>query len=120
MFAFASVARVFYAACCRMVFGLSSGGPHDSPAIVCHHLQFNTLTSATKARTRCDTLETTPSSPGSARARLACWFRRLAETISQFEWRIGRFWEPEQKSAMARAPSPARETRALPGVLRFT
>ena len=29
-------ARVFYAACCRMVFGLSSSGPHDSPAIVCH------------------------------------------------------------------------------------
>jgi len=29
-------ARVFYAACCRMVFGLSSSEPCDSPAIICH------------------------------------------------------------------------------------
>src|SRR5467141_3754093 len=29
-------ARVFYAACCRMVFGLSSGKSCDSPAIICH------------------------------------------------------------------------------------
>ena len=29
-------ARVFYAACCRMVFGLSSGKSSDSPAIICH------------------------------------------------------------------------------------
>src|SRR5438105_10849682 len=29
-------ARVFYAACCRMVFGLSSGESCDSPAIICH------------------------------------------------------------------------------------
>ena len=29
-------ARVFYAACCRMVFGLSSSESFDSPAIICH------------------------------------------------------------------------------------
>ena len=29
-------ARVFYAACCRMVFGLSSSEPCGSPAIICH------------------------------------------------------------------------------------
>jgi|GEM_PF-7081798 len=29
-------ARVFYAACCRMVFGLSSSKSFDSPAIICH------------------------------------------------------------------------------------
>jgi hypothetical protein len=29
-------ARVFYAACCRMVFGLSSSESCDSPAIICH------------------------------------------------------------------------------------
>src|SRR5438552_15491580 len=33
-------ARVFYAACCRMVFGLSSSEPCDSPAIICHRAQF--------------------------------------------------------------------------------
>src|SRR5438874_5049967 len=38
------------------------------------------------------------------RTRLACWFRRLAETI----------FTTEKKFAMARAPSPAREARALP------
>src|SRR4029077_17195060 len=31
-----NVARVFYAACCRMVFGLSSSKPCDLPAIICH------------------------------------------------------------------------------------
>src|SRR6266700_7463943 len=31
-----NVARVFYAACCRMVFGLSSSEPCGSPAIICH------------------------------------------------------------------------------------
>ena len=39
---FNRAARVFYAACCRMVFGLSSSKPHDSPAIVCHQAQFST------------------------------------------------------------------------------
>jgi hypothetical protein len=29
-------ARVFYAACRRMVFGLSSSKPKGSPAIICH------------------------------------------------------------------------------------
>ena len=32
-------ARVFYAACCRMVFGLSSSKPCGSPAIICHRLE---------------------------------------------------------------------------------
>src|SRR5690349_1902012 len=36
-FAFENAARVFYAACCRTVFGLSSGKSCDSPATVCHH-----------------------------------------------------------------------------------
>src|SRR5207248_576049 len=31
-----NAARVFYAACCRMVFGLSSSESCDSPAIICH------------------------------------------------------------------------------------
>ena len=31
-----NVARVFYAACCRMVFGLSSSKRYGSPAIICH------------------------------------------------------------------------------------
>src|SRR5262247_4131353 len=33
---FANVARVFYAACCRMVFGLSSTEPCGPAAIICH------------------------------------------------------------------------------------
>src|SRR5438132_905127 len=40
------------------------------------------------------------------RTRLACTFRRLAE--------IALWKSPEEKFAMARAPSPAREARALP------
>src|SRR3984893_4730341 len=31
-----NAAHVFYVACCRMVFGLSSSKPCDSPAIICH------------------------------------------------------------------------------------
>jgi len=31
-----NAAHVFYVACCRMVFGLSSSEPFDSPAIICH------------------------------------------------------------------------------------
>ena len=46
------------------------------------------------------------------RTRLACWFRRRAETIfPSTEVRRGGFRE---KSAIARTRSPARETRALP------
>src|SRR5437867_10119188 len=31
-----NAAHVFYVACCRMVFGLSSSESCDSPAIICH------------------------------------------------------------------------------------
>ena len=34
-----NVARVFYAACCRLVFGLSSSESGDSPAIICHRVE---------------------------------------------------------------------------------
>src|SRR5947209_16686235 len=35
-FAFENAAHVFYVACCRLVFGLSSSESCDSPAIICH------------------------------------------------------------------------------------
>src|SRR3982750_1352117 len=34
--AYANAARVFYAACCRVVFGLSSSAHCCTPAIICH------------------------------------------------------------------------------------
>src|SRR6266705_2619568 len=34
--AYANAAHAFYVACCRVVFGLSSGEPCGSPAIICH------------------------------------------------------------------------------------
>src|ERR1043166_1685788 len=48
--------------------------------------------------------------PGSARALASC-FRRLGEGIFEFE-----ILSRKQKFAMARAPSPAREARALPRI----
>src|ERR1700751_1658579 len=38
MSAFANVARVFYAACCRMVFGLSSSEPRKGSGFTSDHL----------------------------------------------------------------------------------
>jgi len=49
---------------------------------------------------------------GSACA-LACWFRRLAET--NFGTAPEGRTPGEEKGAMTRASSPAREARALPG-----
>src|SRR5947209_1173333 len=41
--AWANAARVFYAACCRLVFGLSSAEPNDSSAIICHRREAITV-----------------------------------------------------------------------------
>ena len=46
------------------------------------------------------------------RTRLAWWFRRLAET----NFSSGRSIREKKKCAMARAPSPTREARMLPGL----
>jgi len=46
--------------------------------------------------------------------RLACWFRRRAETVFLFNFPPITREELQQKFAIARTRSPARETRALP------
>jgi hypothetical protein len=43
-------ARVFYAACCRMVFGLSSSESFDSPVIICHRRLIYHIRRRTKPR----------------------------------------------------------------------
>src|ERR1700693_2960748 len=50
---------------------------------------------------------------GSTRA-LACWFRRLAETVFPLNFARGGDEKPKRKFAIARARSSAREARALP------
>jgi len=46
-----------------------------------------------------------------SRTRLACWFRRRAETVYYSDWFAMDMENPLEKFAIARTRSPAREAR---------